>query len=38
MMNHGSALLSALAVGVMGAMVAWHLIIPLIVGLLDRGR
>jgi hypothetical protein len=38
MMIHGSALLSAFAVGMMGAMVAWQLLVPLILGLLDRGR
>jgi hypothetical protein len=37
-MNHGTALLSTLAIGALGATVAWWLVIPLIVGLLDRGR
>jgi hypothetical protein len=37
-MNHGSALLSAMAIGALGATVAWRLVIPLILGLFDRGR
>lgn len=38
MMNHVPALLSMLAIGALGATVAWWLVIPLIVGLLGRGR